>query len=500
MELGFSSTTLSYLKPVLREHLCSEESIDVIVPDTSPDVERVISVNAVPVLRAKECRNGSVSVSGGIRCTVIYFAEREQQPRFLDVYLPYSLRAENSLICEEASIVFSPWVRSADAKVVNSRKLTVRVDLCGCLRVFLEQADEVPRLETCPESLQIKNQTYSLVMPVEISERSFRMSEELQFPQNHPLSGAILFYEPRLELTEKRLAGNKSVFKGLVHFSILYESEGQRLCSMNTELPFTQYCELRDLYENDDQEMVLAVTGCEVERTTRQDGDGIILTVHILAQSIVSSRKELVVCGDAYSLDGRLVSQWKDFNLCGYLDRQSFTRTVRESWQGSVSEVISVRPYLEEPFLQITENGAELVVNGNVKVLYRDTDKQPQETVMRMSIREPMQVSDNVNCQMSVSVTGEPTVLPTGGGMELRCAVHISVLSMSEQPFCTLSGGVVQEESEKHIRPALIVRRTLSGEPLWDIAKANATTVERIRRANRLDSDETEAGILLIPT
>ena len=48
-------------------------------------------------------------------------------------------------------------------------------------------------------------------------------------------------------------------------------------------------------------------------------------------------------------------------------------------------------------------------------------------------------------------------------------------------------------------RPGVVVRRMQGGELLWDIAKANGTTVEHIRSANALTTETAEAGVLLIP-
>ena len=87
MELGFTSIPLQYLNQVLRSSGCREETMDAIIPDSSPDVERVISVNAVPLMRGKECRAGSVCISGGIRCSVLYAAEGKLTPEDIPVIL-----------------------------------------------------------------------------------------------------------------------------------------------------------------------------------------------------------------------------------------------------------------------------------------------------------------------------------------------------------------------------------------------------------------------------
>jgi len=135
-----------------------------------------------------------------------------------------------------------------------------------------------------------------------------------------------------------------------------------------------------------------------------------------------------------------------------------------------------------------------------MKVLYREPGGALQECCVRTALHEQLAAAPEVLLHLSAAVAGEPAVLPTAGGMELRCTVHLSVETQLEGKYRTLCGGSIREREAYSGRPAVIVRRTRSGERLWDIAKENCTTVERIRKANRMDAEETECGILLIPT
>ena len=83
MELNLRQQSLSYLQPAVITAQNQEETSECIVPDSSPDIERVLETSGMVLLRGKECREGSCTVSGSVRAWVIYLAEKESTPRRL---------------------------------------------------------------------------------------------------------------------------------------------------------------------------------------------------------------------------------------------------------------------------------------------------------------------------------------------------------------------------------------------------------------------------------
>ena len=64
MELNLRQQSLSYLQPAVITAQNQEETAECIVPDSSPDIERVLETCGMVLLRGKECREGSCTVSG----------------------------------------------------------------------------------------------------------------------------------------------------------------------------------------------------------------------------------------------------------------------------------------------------------------------------------------------------------------------------------------------------------------------------------------------------
>ena len=501
MELGFTPDPMCYLQQVLWDCQCREETADTIVPDSYPDVSRIVSCHALAVMRSKECRQGSAVVNGGIRTRVLYVAEGESMPRCLEVYLPYTIQADGPGLTENSIVQFSSRIKSADARMVNSRKIVVRVNLCYELGAYEPAQAELYRLDKKPEELQLRQAEYRVPLPVEGGERSFQLSEELNLPTNHPLMGEICHFSPRLELLEKRLSGNKAVFKGLVHLTMLYLTQGDVPVTYSTEIPFSQYCELGDVYDDEELNVSLEMTGCDLERIPQGDGEGLLLTMHLLSQCLVSAQKALTLQEDAYTIRGDFAPQWKQYEFSTRLDRQTLNRTVRDSRELSAREVADARVYLDAPRQKRLPDGVEVQIPATAQILYYDENGDLQGVTHRMEFTEKISLADNVECRIKADLGGDVAAMPTGSTLEIRFPLSLEVECLAKTQFRTLCGGQMTKGEEKPgARPSIIVRRTRTGESLWDIAKANGTTVERIRSANRLNSEEAPAGILLIPT
>lgn len=126
------------------------------MPDSSPDMARIVDCSGRVLLRSKDCRDGSVTISGGVQAEILYQAEEESGLRSLHVYLPFSVRVENPDLTGSAYVQCDCRIRSIDGRMLNPRKAMVRVNL-GCAVVAFEPAEQ--SIWTLPENSGLPGQT-----------------------------------------------------------------------------------------------------------------------------------------------------------------------------------------------------------------------------------------------------------------------------------------------------------------------------------------------------
>ena len=382
MELSFETRPVRYLGHILHETGRQEETAEVIVPDSCPDVERVVFASASALLRGTECRAGSVLISGGIRASALCVPEDGTSPQKLDAYLPFSLRMEHTAIAERAQIFPELFVRQADARLVNSRKILFRVDL-GCTLDGYEQKElTVYTLQSPPQQLQLRTQTYPVLLPTETSEKSFTLSDELELPSGRAQPTEILSYETRPEVTDCKVVGSKAVFKGNLCLHVLYRNAEGGLGVWERQLPFSQFCDLTGDYEQAQMDAQVVVTSAELELDA-SDAHRLLLSVGMTAQCVVSDTLTLTLTEDAYAVGAVLEPEWTQYDLECRLDRQTLRDAVRQQIGGEIAGVVDTAVYLDAPYLERDGGAMRVKAPMTLRVLYQDASGALQGTAAK---------------------------------------------------------------------------------------------------------------------
>ena len=498
MELEFQAYTMPYLRQTLSKTQNCEETADMVVPDSLPDIDRIVLCSADVMMRSKQCSGGAVTVSGGIHADVLYCAQEDPEPRRLEVYLPFTVKTDAPDVSDDAQIQFRAWIRSADARMINSRKISVCVNF-GCeLQAY--QPDEITLYQPpeVPENIQLRCCEYPMDFVVDAGEKPFRMTEEVQLPATNPLGDLVLCCKPELEITEQRLAGNKAAFKGLAHISLLYMDENGNPIPFETRFPFSQFCELGAVYDGESLWITPIITGCEVERVTHADQDALSIDLHILAQCTVVRKTNVTLCEDAYAIGGRLKPCWADYTFTDRLDRQTNTYSVREGYSGDVREVLCTQVLADTPEVRRVEGGVEVAVPCTAELLYYDGEGQLQGASVHARAAEKLLLAENADCGAAVE-NAECSASVSADGAEIRVTMQVCAQCRAQREYRAIkSFEYTPEETPQRRRCAVIARRLRDGETLWEIAKANGTSVQAICDANGLDGDAAETDMLLL--
>ena len=108
MELSFQTSPIRYLRCIMQEVHFQDESSDTIVPDSYPDIAAILDCHANVILRGKDCRDGSITVAGGIKGGILYSPEDGSPLRCLDLYIPFSMKYFAHIISTTTDAVSSP--------------------------------------------------------------------------------------------------------------------------------------------------------------------------------------------------------------------------------------------------------------------------------------------------------------------------------------------------------------------------------------------------------
>lgn len=497
MELAFQTNPLRYLHCTVQEVRSQEETAETIVPDSFPDIASIVDCCAVPILRGKDCRSGSVTVSGGVKGAILYTPEDRSYTRRLEVYLPFTMKFEDRALAEDAQVICSIRVCDLDARAVNSRKAMLRVELACELTAYEQTEQLLYTLQPGYPDIQTRTATYQMSLPLEIAEKSFVISDTLDISNGHPPISQIYKIGCYPELTDQKLVGNKAVFKGILHCKFLYISENQELYLYQQQLPFSQYCEMGIDYDQETVCVYPVVTGYDVEA---ENGDRVQLTVNILAQALATGVKPISLAEDAYSTKGGFTPQWKQYDFDNCLDRQISVQSVRQHLRGELKEILDWDVYWNYPVCNRENDQMQVSVPVRLRVLGRDAAGQLQTLRTTAEAMQTFALSGKAGCRADATPVGDVHTSISSDGADVHCEVSVCTTCYANRKFQTLCGGEFEEQKNTERRPSVILRSVPKDTSIWDLAKTYGSTESAIREANRLDSESIEAdSMLLLP-
>lgn len=499
MELVFHEDRMEYLSSVLSDTVSQEQTADVVIPDSYPDAERIVDVFGTLLVRSEECTAGNAGVSGFVQAGVLYVGPQGELRR-VQTEIPFSLRRDFAPQ-ERCALQCRCTLHSVDGRILNSRKLLLRVGISCTLEVYAPKICTTYDVQEAAPALQLKRKRIPLQMPMALGEKSFVLNEELELPSDKPEITHLLKCLYRAQVQEQKMVGNKAVFKGNLLIHALYESGDEGLHTHDWSIPFSQYAEMEQQLDECQAQTILTLTGADTEPDSQLDSRRLLTSVNVLAQCMAVGVREVCLIEDAFCTDAEFKPQGYEDRMTGILDRQSFQETAVLQKELPVKTVVDVWAYPRQECKYRVDDRVQMELPVCCHVLYRDTEGALQFECVQMPVNLQTELSENARCSLRETEFGDVFFTAGNDSLSLRLPMNVLLESRAEQPIRGICGGeIIPAEENGEPRPAVILRFSDGQEEVWDIAKDCRTTVEAICQANDLTGDFVPADtFLLIP-
>ena len=408
----------------------------------------------------------------------------------VETWIPFQMKWNLDSPEQDGTITAYPFLRSLDARSVSDRKMIVSADVGVFAQARVEDNAQLYKPQELPEDVCVKMVKYPMKVPAEAGEKVFTLEEQLNTPI--PIE-SVLYYKASVKLAEQKLLTDKLVFRGMLQLHMLYQGADSANHTLDVELPFSQYVELKQDYPDQDcVQMVFAVTELDVKVDAEGKPE---LKAGILAQYVLYTDMLLEVAEDAYSISREMELQYDPLKLPAVLDVVGDTISVTQNLSDLQMDVIDAVFYPDIPSLYQDENGLAAALSGQMAILGTDMEGKLQSVVRNWDGEKRIPADRNVGTELYLFEDGHCKM--TGKGAETQ--LNMQMYLQNEKELQILQALTLGEDKKPDAeRPSLILCRAGSGT-LWDMAKRNGSTEEAIRKANGLSAEPEEGKLLLIP-
>ncbi len=495
MELPFEKTVCRFWQQKQYAPVMREETQELRLPESLPDIGRVIACWGQTVIRGKDWRNDHVSVNGGVMVWVLYAPEDGSEVRKIESWLPFSVRMDQDHRGDDGVIRVESVLGSVDARNLSSRKLMLRCQVGLLIQTMVPKTAELMEPKELPADIELLDRSYPMILTRETGEKSFLSEEVLDLPGGMGEQQSIVYYHIAPRISEQKVLGSKAVFRGTGDLHLLMQDGAGRLNGVDLEVPFAQYLDLDGDYEEGAElSNLLCVTSLEAEM---REGGGLTVRCGMVSQYIVNAPTVIRALEDAYSPCRELELVRQEVLLPSWLEEQLREVELAERLSGEEVPVDTIF-FPDLPRVTKQPGGAEISFGGVFQALTAGADGMLQSKSVRSN--QSMTIATECDTIPCTWLRGGAKVRKEGSGYTLETGMKVRLDSVCTKPLSMVSGiraGACKAPDSE--RPSVIIRPKKPDETLWDIAKYCGSTVSAIQRLNKLESEPEENRLLLIP-
>lgn len=500
MDLCFREQIMNFLSETQSEPIYHEEVCELAVPESMPEVSRIVNCFGQVCIHDKQVSGATVTVSGTANVSVLYLSDETETVQKIEKQISFSLKKEFSELEQTEYVSVHSWQRRTDAKMLGSRRILIRAEIGSKFTAYRTQEMKLSIPQDEPKTVQLLKNTYEMILPAFCAEKEFRISEEATLPDNAVGIDTIMYSDVKLRIGETKAVGDKAVFKADILLHLLYRTATGTLHCFDTELPFSQYVELNGETENGDVKILAELLTCEVETDAQDDSKRLLVNLNVLAQAVVYNKQSVDLVEDAYCTRGIITPKWQDIMLKAKLDSQTVMVSGEMNVAASTQKVIDVIACPDSPILRRDDRNIKCIIPINTSVTYMDNDGTIRSHESKGELLYESVLDENVLCCLHAAIYEQPIALASYDTVTVRISAQLKIESfMGDRLHTIQSARVEQRERSTFDGPSLIARK-IGKESVWDIAKRCGSTVDAICEANGLTAGVAQEGtVLLIP-
>lgn len=500
---------------------------DLLVPDIRPDLEKILSVDAVPEISSWETYVSAndaamLKISGNLEISTLYVPSgRSDELIAITSRIPFRYESETAAIPDKRAEI-TPCIKNVSSRVINERKIRISVTMDFKISDYGEK--EIELLEgVTDDSLLLRKEKISFTDMAYRKNDSVEISEKIKLRENQPEPVSVLKYEVNAVENHRQISKGKIILEGSLYYTIMYipaDAEENVSCIPvlhRGKTDFTQFIRLPDLSASEisgltvnydvssadiklkdsihDNEDDREGTASETENRKYFQLDAVVdIAVHVYREI----ERELVT--DMYHRTRDL-----DYSICSH--RLSRLR-------GTGAADVSVRDTLTLPDDISMAEGTPLVA---VKI--GDISVQPENGRCQIEgqiIADIIFAEENtgeISCRKEIvpfksavdipGVSGNVTAECCGGlkdiwfdrlnsrQIDFSCGIALRVSAWDVSAYDFIDRVCYVENENRNTRKAsMVVYMTMPEDTQWSIAKKFRTDMETICEVNGLEENQ----------
>ncbi len=500
---------------------------DMNVPDTKPDIEKLIKTQGEIHLTDVSPSDSKVTIRGNLSFSILYSSNDDIRPiHNIQGQIPFEETVNMDEVTASNEVFCHFDLEDCQASLINSRKISIRailsLDCCQNEHSDITMGTDIVSEEAAragmdtvaiPDGL---NKKYSSIAYTQLTLQKndiFRINDEFTLPKGKPTLDTLLYYEIVPQNMQSRIVDDGIRLMGDILLFALYtpETEERRLEYIETEIPFDGIVNCNGCTESMIPDIEITVASKEIEVKPDEDGENRLFDIEVMLklQMKFYEDDELQILEDAYSTSCELkLTRENIFYEKLLMKNQSSIRIsdhVKLNNNDTILQICNSSGTIQVDEQEITEDGIQLEGAITLDIVYiTDNDERPLNVAKGVipfsHLIEIKGISPEDSYELQSDITQISILMLDSSEVEAKV-----VLSLCAIVFTNKSLNAITAISEVPLNlenfnnmPGLVGFIAGPNDTLWDIAKEYNTTPESIMELNGLTSNQIHKGDKLL--
>lgn len=494
---------------------------DMNVPDTKPDIERLIKTQGDLSLTDIIPSENKVKVNGTLSFSLLYFSNDDIRPiHNLKGQIPFSetLNMDNLSSGDDVLCHFN--LEDCQASLINSRKISIRaiitIDCCqneqteNLIGTDIE-TDETP--DTANNGLNKRYETLSYTHMAFRKNDLLRINDEFTLPKGKPTIDTLLYYEVSPQNLQTRITDDGMRITGDMILFALYtpDDEERRLEYIETELPLDSIISCDGCDENMIPSLDIRSTSFTVEPKPDEDGEMRLFDIELNMKILMKFYKNesIDILQDAYSTTSKLELETNNISFERLLIKNQSNMRINEHItldnNENILQICSSSATIQLDEHSVSDDGifVEGVINLNILYITENDDIPLALTKNVIPFSHTIEITgitpDSVY-ELQSGINQINVIMLDSNEIEAKISISLCALVFTQHTQTVITAikeSPVDMESINNM-PGLVGFICNDDCVLWDIAKKYNTTIESIMELNDITSENIHKGDKLL--
>ena len=492
---------------------------DVVLPDYCDDINRIIRVDAKPVIKNKYASKDVARVNGIVAVTVIYISEPYKQLRSFSFANDFDYSFDVPGITQSHKIIAQIEIGELNCRLLNPRKMTVRVESGILIKTSENKSTYEYDSASFYGNLNSDEHDGILIEKLKQDFESCAMlagEAEAKIEENiiitdGPAANEIIYADVNLFVDEIKPLYNKAVVKFTAEVKFLYNSAEDKTeyIKISKKISSTQIVETDNLDEKYDCVCKIALSSLKTDIDIDQYGENKIINVDFITQIelLAFKNNEYEAIIDAYSPKFENTIQNETIKIQKYKGIYKEKQFIEDSIileDASIEEVMDSAGIIIISNSVINDSAITINASAELSVMVKSGDGDIQNLDCSIPIKTEISAGEKIingNADISGFLSNVEATIESGK-LNVKITVNYECVLFENENRSIVRAVIVDTEKQKSIKKEaqMIIYYPNKGESLWSIAKKYDSQMSKIMKFNKCESQNiSDKKIIVIP-